>query len=394
MSVMNRLAARLAEIEKSALWRRRFVRESPPGVLIQLDGRELLSFASNDYLGLADDPRLIEAAAQAARRWGVGAGASHNLGGHSRAHAELERALAAFLGAEDALLFSTGYLANLGLVTALAGRHDLVFAERRNHASLIDAVKLSGARHRRYRDLAALRRGLAEERGSGQRLIVSDAVFSMDGDIAPLGALNELAERYDAWLLIDDAHGFGVLGEHGRGALAAAGLVPRGRILLMATLGKAAGVAGAFVAGDRTAIEWLRQQARPAIYTTAQPPLLAETTLAALALLAEADERRNHLKRLIERLRHALTPLAQRAGWHFPVSSTPIQPLIIGPSERALAVSAALLDRGLWAPAIRPPTVPPGTARLRLSLSAAHREEEIERLIAVLAELTFTAAAS
>lgn len=393
MSVTEQLATRLAEVQKSARWRRRRVRESPPGAMIQLDGRELLSFASNDYLGLADDPRLIEAAAHAARRWGVGAGASHNLGGHSRAHAELERALAAFVGAEDALLFSTGYLANLGLITALAGRHDVVFAERRNHASLIDAVKLSGARHRRYRDQLALRRLLAEETGAGQRLIVSDAVFSMDGDIAPLTELAELAESYDAWLLIDDAHGFGMLGEHGRGALAAVGLAPRGRILLMATLGKATGVAGAFVAGDRTAIEWLRQQARPAIYTTAQPPLLAETTLAALVLLAEADERRNHLQRLIGRLRRALTPVAQRAGWSFPASPTPIQPLIIGQIDQAQAVSEALLDRGIWAPAIRPPTVPPGTARLRISLSAAHREEDIERLIAVLTGLTFTAAA-
>ena len=385
-TVVDRLDDRLAELRTSTRYRQRRVLASPCGRQIVLDDRATLSFASNDYLGLAADRRLIAAVAAGAERWGVGAGASHALGGHSAAHAELEKQLATFVGAEDALLFSTGYLANLGLVTALAGRDDTVFADRRNHASLIDAVRLAGSAQRRYRDLQQLQTLLAERLGvRGERLIVSDTVFSMDGDIAPLADLHRLAEDYDAWLLVDDAHGFGVLGPQGRGALAAAGLRARRRCLLMATLGKAAGVAGAFVAGDGTVIDWLRQKARSAIYTTAQPALLAAATLAALPLIAAADDRRAHLAQLIERLRCGLAPIAACAGWRLGDSTTPIQPLVVGGDEDALALADALLAAGLWAPAIRPPTVPPGSARLRISLSAAHTAADVDRLLALLA---------
>ena len=388
-TVLDRLGERLAVLRASKRYRQWRVRLGPAGRIFRFEGRDILAFASNDYLGLAADRRLIAAAAAAAERWGVGAGASHALGGHSALHAELETQLAAFVGAEDALLFSTGYMANIGLVTALAGRGETVFADRRNHASLIDAVRLAGATQRRYRDLQQLTALLAETpRTRGEKLIISDAVFSMDGDIAPLAPMHQLANEHDAWLLIDDAHGFGVLGPQGRGSLLAAGLRPAGRCLLMVTLGKAAGVAGAFVAGDRLVIAWLRQKARSAIYTTAQPPLLAATVLTALPLLAAADAERAHLAQLIERLRQRLVPIAAQIGWRLGDSPTPIQPLIVGGDEEVLALAEALLAAGIWVPAIRPPTVPEGSARLRISLSALHTAEDIDRLLAQLERLS------
>lgn len=386
------LEAELAALAEAGLLRRAVVNEASAdsccGPVMILDGRPLLAFASNDYLGLAADPRLIEAAVAAARRWGVGAGASHFLGGHFRPHHELEQQLAAFVGAERALLFSTGYMANLGVVPALAGRGDTIFADRLNHASLIDAVRLSGAKSRRYPhvDRAALEKQLTAS-GTGQRLILTDSVFSMDGDIAPLLELTSLAERHDAWLVVDDAHGFGVLGPNGRGALAHYGLKPTGRLLVMGTLGKAAGVAGAFVAGDNPVIEWLTQKARTAIFTTAAPPMLAAVLQESLQLIEAGDDLRAHLQSLIARLRTGLVPLCASTGWRLLPSTTPIQALVIGENHATVALAEALKARGVWAPAIRPPTVPEGQARLRISLSAAHSEAQVDRLLEALADI-------
>ncbi len=385
------IKSELAALAAAGLLRRPASADSCCGPHMMLDGQPLLSFASNDYLGLAADTRLIEAASAGAHRWGVGAGASHFLGGHMRVHGELEEKLAAFTGAQRALCFATGYMANLGLVPALAGRGDVIFADKLNHASLIDAVRLSPAFNHRYPhlDVAVLEGQLAANRAK-QRLILTDAVFSMDGDIAPLPELLALAERYDAWLVVDDAHGFGVLGPQGRGTLAHYGLRPGGRILLMGTLGKAAGVAGAFVAGDDTLIEWLTQKARTALFTTAAPPLQAAALLESLRLI-EADDvggaRRTHLQGLIARLQAGLAPLCTAGGWRLLPSTTVIQPLLVGANHAALALADALKERGIWVPAIRPPTVPEGQARLRISLSAAHRDAEVDQLIAALASI-------
>ncbi len=377
----------LAALGDEGLLRRRRVADSPCGPEMVIDGRRLVSFASNDYLGLANHPEVIDAACDAARRWGVGAGASHFLGGHFRPHEELEEQLAAFVGAERALLFSTGYMANLGIVEALAGRGDAVFADRLNHASLIDAVRLSQAESRRYaHGAAAALENLLAASGAKRKFVVTDAVFSMDGDLAPLPDLEILAERHDAWLIADDAHGFGVLGPGGRGSLAHFGLKPAGKVLLMGTLGKAAGVSGAFVAGDANAIEWLVQKARTAVFTTAAPPLLAAALLKSLELIEAGDDRRARLGSLIDRLRAGLTPLCQHKGWRLGASATAIQPVVIGGNAETLRVAEGLLAQGIWAPAIRPPTVPKGEARLRISLSAAHTAAHVDALLAALAK--------
>jgi 8-amino-7-oxononanoate synthase len=352
------------------------VLESPQGARVTVDGRDYVAFCSNDYLGLAAHPAVIEAARAGAARHGVGAGASHLVLGHTSAHHVLEDELAAFVGQPRALLFSTGYQANIGVVTALAGRGDAVFADRLNHASLNDAALLSRATFRRYPhlDLGALERLLRASRAR-RRLVATDAVFSMDGDIAPVPALIELCERYDAWLLLDDAHGFGVLGADGRGT--AAHFHARSpRVITMATLGKAAGVFGAFVAAETEVVETLLQRARTYVYTTATPPLLAAALAASLDLLRGEEWRRERLRALIERLRGRLA----NGRWRLLPSSTPIQPLVIGDSAEAVAVSERLAGAGLLVPAIRPPTVPQGTARLRISLSAAHEPRDVERL--------------
>ena len=374
------LALELAEIESQGLRRTRRLLESPQGARVTVDGRDYVAFCSNDYLGLASHPRLIEAARQGAARYGVGAGASHLILGHSMAHHDLEKRLAAFAGFPRALLFSTGYLANIGAVTALVGREDAVFADRLNHASLNDAVLLSRAAFKRYPhlDLAALERLLAGSTAR-RRLIVTDAVFSMDGDIAPVPELVALAERYDAWLLLDDAHGFGVLGAEGRGTLARFE-VSSPRVIYMATLGKAAGVSGAFIAGEAEVVETLVQRARAYVYTTATPPLLAHALLESLELVRREEWRRDRLRELVRQLRASL----QLARWRLEPSDTAIQPLIIGANAEAVAVAEALARGGLLVPAIRPPTVPAGTARLRISLSAAHVPDDVERLVAAL----------
>lgn len=374
------LAAELAALDARGLKRARRVLATPQGTRVTVDGREFVAFCSNDYLGLASHPALVEAAREGAARFGVGAGASHLILGHSAAHHALEEALARFVGLPRALLFSTGYMANLGVVTALVGRGDAVFADRLNHASLNDAALLSRAEFRRYPhlDLAALERLLAASRAR-RRLIASDAVFSMDGDIAPLPEMIALAERHGAWLLVDDAHGFGVLGSGGRGTLSHFG-VDSPRVVYMATLGKAAGVFGAFVAGAAEVIETLVQRARSYIYTTAAPPLLAHVLLTSLELIEREQWRRERLGRLAELLKGRLG-----AGrWRLASSQTAIQPLIIGENAVALRVADELAARGVLAPAIRPPTVPEGTARLRISLSAAHSEEDVARLAAAV----------
>lgn len=375
-SLREALGAELAGLEARGLVRRRRVLESAQGARVTVEGRRYVSFCSNDYLGLASHPALVEALREGAARYGVGAGASHLVLGHSAAHEALERALAAFVGLPRALLFSTGYMAGIGALGALVGRGDAVFADRLDHASLNDAALLSRAQFRRYPhlDLAALERLLAGTRAR-RKLVVTDAVFSMDGDLAPLPELVALCERYDAWLLLDDAHGFGVLGPAGRGSLAHFG-VRSPRVIYLATLGKAAGVFGAFVAADPEPIEWVLQRARPYIYTTAPPPALASALLRSLELIAQEEWRRDRLRALARRLRERLA----LRRWRHLASPTAIQPVLIGDNAEAMAAAERLAAAGLLAPAIRPPTVPAGTARLRISLSAGHEPEDVDRL--------------
>jgi len=381
--IFQRLAQQLAELERRGLRRRRLVRQGPQGPRIVVDGREVLAFCSNDYLGLASHPRIVEAAIEAASRYGVGEGASHLLSGHSAAHERLETKLAEFMQMQRALLFSTGYQANIGAVTALAGPEDAIFSDELNHASLIDGVRLSRARVVRYphADIGFLSEALAESDAT-TKLIVTDGVFSMDGDIAPLPAVLDLCERHDAWLLVDDAHGFGVIGPGGRGAPAHFGLRSP-RLVYVGTLGKAAGVAGAFVAGAEEIVETVLQRARTYIYTTAAPAMLAAAIETSLQLIGEDEWRRERLRKLIAVLRHGM-----REGERgLAPSDTPIQPLVLGANSDAVRASAALRERGILVPAVRPPTVPEGTARLRISLSAAHSEQEVLRLAAALNEV-------
>ena len=382
MRLIAQLQDKLAALDGDHRRRRCPVLDSPQGPHVRIDGRDYLAFASNDYLGLANHPALVAAARDGALRWGVGGGASHLVAGHSAAHAALEQALADWLRLPAALLFSSGYQANLAVITALVGRGDAVFADRLNHASLNDACLLSRAEFKRFahHDLAQLERLLAASTAP-TKLIAVDAVYSMDGDCAPLAALLALAERFDAWLYVDDAHGSGVLGE-GRGSVVEAG-VHSERLIQMVTLGKAAGVAGAAVAAHAVVIDWLVNSARPFIFTTSTSPLLAHTVQASLRLMADEPERRAALRARLAELKHQLAGLP----WTLLPSDTPIQPLLIGGNAEALAVSAGLRARGIWVPAIRPPTVPPGSARLRIALSAAHQPQDIVRLADALREL-------
>ncbi len=381
-AALTQLTHGLAALRRDNLERHRGLLESPQGVRIRLNGRDLLSFCSNDYLGLAAAPELIQAAHAALDACGVGAGASHLITGHHAAHHAFETAFAHFVNKPAALLFSSGYMANLGVLTALIGRHGEVFGDRLNHASLNDAAKLSGAKFSRYHhgDLLQLEAQLARS-DAQPKMIVSDLVFSMDGDLAPVDALLDLAEHYDTWLYLDDAHGFGVLND-GRG-----GLTPRAansaRVIYLATLGKAAGVTGAAVAGEKTVIDWLVQKSRTYIYTTATPPMLAACLSASLRLIADGEAQRETLQHHVHALRTGLADLR----WHLLPSDTPIQPLIVVDNAAAVALSRALLDRCLLVPAIRTPTVPQGTARLRITLSAAHTRHDVEALITALHEI-------
>jgi 8-amino-7-oxononanoate synthase len=374
----------LEQRQAASLYRRRRVIEGPQGCYVQCEGRALLSFCSNDYLGLANHPDVVRAFQRGAERYGVGSGAAHLVSGHSRAHHELEEALAAFVGRPQALLFSTGYMANLGVIAALAGRGSRVYEDRLNHASLLDGALLSGARLQRYRhaDVAALDNLLLRS-PDAERLVVTDGVFSMDGDLAPLAALAACCANHNAWLMVDDAHGLGVLGNDGRGTVDHFGLGNADVPILMGTLGKALGTFGAFVAGSEDLIETLIQQARSYIYTTALPPAVACATRESLNLLQREAWRREHLAQLIQRFRAAATALPLQLT----NSPTPIQPLIVGDSARAVALSQALESAGVLIPAMRPPTVPEGSARLRITLSANHTFDEVERLVAMLAEL-------
>ncbi|MCY1510900.1 8-amino-7-oxononanoate synthase [compost metagenome] len=376
------LNSRLAQRQADDLYRLRPLLESPQGPEVVIDGQPLLAFCSNDYLGLANHPEVIAAMRAGAERWGVGGGASHLVNGHCGPHHELELALAEFTGRPRALLFSTGYMANLGAVTALVGKGDTVLEDRLNHASLLDAGLLSGARFSRYLHNDAASLASRMEKAEGNTLVVTDGVFSMDGDLADLPAICAAARKKGAWVMVDDAHGFGPLGANGGGIVEHFGLGMDDVPVLVGTLGKAFGTAGAFVAGSEELIETLIQFARPYIYTTSQPPAVACATLKSLELLRTESWRREHLNRLIARFRQG----AAEIGLSLVDSPTPIQPILVGDSGRALRLAALLRERGLLVGAIRPPTVPAGTARLRVTLSAAHSEKQLESLLDALAE--------
>jgi 8-amino-7-oxononanoate synthase len=371
---------------------RRLIRGYPvpgDGTRVLVDGRVLCNFASNDYLGLAHHPLLAHALGAAAAEFGTGSGAAHLVCGHSAPHHRLEEELAEFTGRQRALLFSTGYMANLGAVSALVGRGETILQDRLNHASLLDGARLAGAKLARYAhaDAAAAAAQLAAHPRT--TLLASDGLFSMDGDLAPVAELAAIAAKQRAWLLIDDAHGLGTLGEHGGGTLELAGLGAAEVPLLVGTLGKAFGCFGAFVAGDCEPIEYLLQHARSYIYTTALPPAVAAAASAALGLVREEGWRRVQLKQHIARFCAGAAAL----GIALTGSATPIQPLIIGDAARVLAYAEALAAAGFWVGAIRPPTVPAGGSRLRITLSAAHRTEDIDALLETLAALLGRAAA-
>ncbi len=378
----DRLADGLATLERDSLIRTRRVLDSPQGHRITVDGREALNFSSNDYLGLANHPQLRAAAHAALDAWGMGSGASPMVSGQTRAHLDAELRFSRFTGLPRALLFSSGYAANLGVIAALCDRSAEIFADRLDHACLVDGALLSRATFTRYPhlDLEALAARLAASRAT-VRLVATDAVFSMDGDLAPVPGLLALCERHDAWLLLDDAHGIGVLGARGRGCLEHFG-VSSARIVYMATLGKALGGYGAFVGGSAEVIEWLVQRARTYIYSTALPPVVAAAAIAAMDLL-DADPS------IVARLRDRIAQFRAAAGTarlHVSPSMTAIQPLVLEDPTRALEASARLLERGYCVPAIRPPSVPEGTSRLRVSLSAAHSRADVEGLATALAE--------
>ncbi len=382
-----RLQQRLSERQASGLYRTPRMAEGAQTPRRIVNGQAVLSFCSNDYLGLANHPAVIAAFRRGVDEYGAGSGAAHLINGHTRAHQALEDELAAFCGYPRALLFSTGYMANLGAVGALVGRGDAVFEDRLNHASLLDAGLLSGARFKRYahNDTAALARQLSACT-DGEKLILTDGVFSMDGDLAPLPELAALARQHDAWLMVDDAHGLGVLGARGRGSLEHFGLSADDVPMLMGTLGKALGSAGAFIAASVDVIEWLIQAARPYIYTTAMPAALAEATRASLKLVDDEPWRREHLRALIAHFKTG----AQQLGLSLMPSDTPIQPILIGASEAASRLSNQLFAAGIHVTAIRPPTVPQDSARLRITLSAAHSMDDVDELLRQLARLELT----
>jgi len=390
MDLIDKVQGKLAALEAQSLTRRRRIAESACAPQQLVDGRAMLAFCSNDYLGLAAHPRVVEALREGASLYGAGSGASHLISGHSRAHALLEERLAAFVAPNlvdaRALYFSTGYMANLAVLTALGAEPDaMIFSEALNHASLIDGARLARANVSVYPhgDVAALAAQL-EASSAGTKIVVTDSVFSMDGDLAPLPELLALCERHGAWLVVDDAHGFGALGAHGRGALEHFALRSP-NLVYVGTLGKAAGVSGAFIAAHASVIELMIQRARPYIYTTASPPAIAHALLTSLDIIEgeEGASLRAHLAALIAQLDDELT----LTRWQRPVSHTAIQPIVIGANDEALRVAASLHAQGLWVPAIRPPTVPANTARLRITLSAAHTPEQVTQLAQAINQL-------
>lgn len=380
--MLTALQKELEQRKADGLLRQRRLLDSPQAEHIVANNKPYLSFCSNDYLGLANRPELIAAMQQAAANSGVGSGASNLITGHHRYHDDLEKQLAQFVEMPAALLFSTGYMANIGVLGALMGRNDAIFADKLNHACLNDGGYFSYAEFHRYphNDVAALEK-LLQASTAKHKLIAADAVFSMDGDIAPIPEYLALCEKYDAYLYLDDAHGFGILGPHGQGSLHHFN-IKSPRIIIMATLGKAAGVAGAFVAGEQVVIDYLIQKAKSYVYSTPAPPALSATLSASLQLIAQGDDLRAHLNSLIAYLKANLT----LKKWRLLPSDTAIQPLIIGDNIAALEVSEYLQTKGILVPAIRPPTVPAGTARLRISLSAAHSLDDVKQLVAAIHE--------
>ncbi len=375
----------LNQRREAGLFRQTLKAQSPQGPLMKINGQHFLTFCSNDYLGLANHPQLIESFKNAANEMGVGSGSAHLVNGHTQIHENLELALAEFTGREAAILFSTGYMANLGVIGALLDKQDAVFEDKWNHASLLDAGLLSGARFQRYlhNDLSNLQARL--ERSTARRkLIVTDAVFSMDGDCADLKGLSELAKQHDAWLMVDDAHGFGVLGKTGAGLCEKENLNQNDVQILMGTLGKGFGTAGAFVAGSKELIEYLTNFARPYIYTTAMPAAIAAATLTSLEIVKNEPQRREHLQKLISLFREGAAAL----GLNLMASDTPIQPILIGEADEAIKLTELLKQQGILVTAIRPPTVPQGTARLRVTLSAAHSEQQVLQLLDALKSIT------
>ena len=407
----SHFADNLEAIAEQGLYRSRQVIASPQGINLQIDGRNIVNFCSNDYLGLANHPDVVSAFKSAVDQYGVGSGSAHLICGHSAAHYALEEELAAFTGRDRALLFSTGYMANIGVISALLGRGDAVFEDRLNHASLLDGGLLSGARFKRYAHADVDNLNVHLKKATGNKLIVTDGVFSMDGDFAPLKALSMAAKATDAWLMVDDAHGLGVIGERGGGLLEYYGLNQNDVPVLMGTLGKGFGTFGAFVAGSDTLIETLIQKARTYIYTTALPAAVAEATRASLKIVIAENWRRDKLIKLADRFRQGAAQLGLQlinpirienlnpVGWvsdsvtqqtedratHI---TSAIQPIIIGDSQRAVKISNALLNSGFLVSAIRPPTVPQGSARLRVTFSALHEEQHVNRLLDALDKAT------
>lgn len=383
MSIDEDLAPALLARQQQHLYRRRRTVETAQSTTVHVDGRDLINFCSNDYLGLANHPFVIDAFKNAADLYGVGSGASHLVCGHSAEHHRLEQDIAALMGRERALLFSTGYMANVGTINALVGKGDAVFEDKLNHASLLDGGLLSGARFQRFlhNDLDDLEKKL-QRSDANRKLIVVDGVFSMDGDLAPLPELSALAEKYNAWLMMDDAHGFGCLGKTGAGTAEHFSLSQQQLPIVMGTLGKGAGSFGAFIAGSETLIETLIQEARPYIYTTAMPPAVAAATRASLQLFQSEAWRREQLNQLIAQFRQG----AQALGLQLMPSPTAIQPIVFGSADTTLQVAEQLQSLGYWVGAIRPPTVPVNTSRLRVTLSAAHSAEQVDGLLSALAK--------
>lgn len=379
---MRNFASELEQRKQAGLYRTRRQVSSPQQPILTADGKPLLSFCSNDYLGLASHPAIMETLQHALPETGLGGASSHLICGHHQAHHRLEERLAAFTERSSALFFSTGYMANIGVISALAGRGDTIFSDQLNHASIIDGCILSRANVRRYAhgDVTSLAVMLSET--SGHKLVVTDGVFSMDGDVAPLRELAQVCRDHGALLVVDDAHGFGVVGPQGRGSVAELGLSEEDVPILVGTLGKAAGTSGAFVAGSAVLMDYLVQKARTYIYTTAMPPALALATCASLDLIEHGDERRVHLQGLVEQFRRGATAL----GYNLMPSRTPVQPIIIGPNRQALELSQALEECGVLVTAIRPPTVPEGEARLRVTLSAAHSTDDLKSLLQALSD--------
>ena len=371
------LADELQQIKQQSLYRSRRVLSSAQGIEIEVEAKQLINFSSNDYLGLANHPDVIKSFKKAGDDYGVGSGSAHLICGHSRSHHALEEELAEFTGRDRALLFSTGYMANMGVISALLGRGDQVFEDRLNHASLLDGGLLSGARFKRYLHSNPDDLNNKINPIDGRTLIVTDGVFSMDGDLAPLPELSALAVGKNAWLMVDDAHGLGVLGDTGAGVLQQYGLTQQDVPVLMGTLGKAFGTFGAFVAGSETLIETLIQKARTYVFTTAMPAAIAEATRISLKLVIADDWRREKLNQLVKRFRMG----ANQLGLSLMPSDSAIQPLLIGDSQRAVKISEALLNKGFLVSAIRPPTVARGEARLRITFSANHKEYHVDQLL-------------